>query len=195
MKRIDRLFNGQAIMLKVRGTRHSPAQAEAIRQIICDSPPAKLRYNCVIAEALNESVNGGPCGSPSESYGDFEINGRTFRLNPKGRSQFYMSPCGEPCLTMSLIDTEAGTRYGFTWRGEAVPRVIQETAVLHDQGNDTKPQQVLLDFDVAEKHIVGEKNGKKNDPRPNHDTAKDGNPYPRRPRRHHRRLSSADLVV
>lgn len=195
MRRIDQLFHGQAIELKVRGTRHSPAQAEAIRQIILDAEPAKLRYNCVIAEALNESLNGGPTGTPSHHYGLFDIKGKLFQLNPKGRSQFYMSPQGEPCLTTSLVDVESGTRYGFTWRGENVPQIVQETAVAHDQGQDTKLQQVMLSFDLAEKHIIGAKNGTpKNDPRPNHDTAKNGKPYPRRPRRHHRRLSSADLV-
>jgi len=193
--KIDRLFGGNAIELRVRGTRHSPAQAEAIRKTIAEEPPQKLRYNCVIAEAMNESLNGGPHGSHADEYGDYEIGGRIFRLNPKGRSQFGMTAHSEPYLTTSLVDTATGTRYKFTWRGEAVPRALQATAVAHDLGQDTKTITHLLCFDDAEKHVVGAKHGPRaKDRRRNHDTAKNGKPYPRRPRRHHRRICSKDLT-
>src|SRR5215469_13845093 len=156
---IDELFDGYAVQLDIAATGVSPAQAEVIRQSLSEEPPQKLRFNCIIAEGMNESLGGGPNRTKGEEYAEYEIGGTVFKLNPKGRSQFGMDKDNVPYLTTSLVDTETGTRYGLTWRGDAIPFVLKETAVAHDEGRRTAELSVSLEFADAEKHIIGNKDG------------------------------------
>jgi hypothetical protein len=195
MTTIDDLFKGYEIEVCVDAMRHSSAQAQAIRQTIAQEKPQKLRYTCIVAESVNEAL-GAPSGTKPEEWADFFVGNSSFRLNNRGKSQFGMTPAGVPYLTTSLVSPETGIRYGLTWRGEDVPVELQTMAVLHDEGKNTQGIVVFLPFDTAEKHIIGEKNGSKTrDRRKNHDTDKNGNPYPRAPRRHHMRICRKDLAL
>lgn len=193
--KFDHLFSGYQIVLDIPAIHLTSFQGQAVRDTIKETPAQKLRYTCLIAEATNDSLNGGKSGTSFEEYGDYEVNGEIYRLNPKGRSQFGMDATMKPYLTTSLIHVDSGVRYAFTWRGDNVPYKLQELAVCHDEGQDTEQTRVELSLDAAEKHIVGEKNGRKaNDPRRNHDSG----PNNKRRlhgdhRRTHRRICRKDL--
>lgn len=197
MAQITDLFEGYSIQLEVAPTRHTPAQREAIKTTISTESPQKLRYNCLVAEALNEALRGGENGTPVSDYQYLELGEHTFQLNPRARSQFGMDHNGVPYLTTSLVHVDSGVRYAFTWRGDNVPNDLMMLAVAHDQGKNTPGYEEELQLDDAEIHIIGEKNpgqaeraerDRRN--RRNHDT----NAANRAHRRTHRRICEMDLV-
>ena len=198
MAQITDLFEGHSIRLEVAPTRHTPAQREAIKATITTESPQKLRYNCLVAEALNEALQGGENGTPVSDYQYLELGDHTFQLNPRARSQFGMDHNGVPYLTTSLVHVDSSVRYAFTWRGDNVPADLMRLAVAHDQGKNTPGYVESLQLDDAEIHIIGEK-------RPgqaerahrdrltgrNHDTRA----HLREHRPTHRRICETDLVA
>ena len=197
MAQVTDLFEGYSIQLEVAPTRHTPAQREAIKSTISTESPQKLRYNCLVAEALNEALRGGENGTPVSDYQYLELGDHTFQLNPRARSQFGMDHNGEPYLTTSLVHVDTGVRYAFTWRGDNVPPDLMKLAVAHDQGKNTPGYQEALPLDDAEIHIIGEKNPGQAEraerdrrTRRNHDTNAANRPH----RRTHRRICEMDLV-
>lgn len=188
----NHLFDGYEIDVSVRPHRLTPHQKTIVAKAIAENTPQELRFRCLVAEAVNDAFGG--AAKPDE-YADIKIGKRVFRLNPKAKAQFGVDHDGRAYLTVGVVDhsTPELVRYRMTWRGDAVPHVFKELAVAHDSGSSTPGRRVHLPLDTAEVHILGEKNGKRHDPRTNHDTGPDGNPYPRPPRRHHRRVCAADL--
>lgn len=155
-QRIDDLFDGFVIPLHLPRRNPTSFEGKSTREAAAN-PTQGLRYTCHVAEALNSSLNGGRRGSSIEEYGYFEINGEQYYLNPKARSQFGKDAKNQPYLTTSLVHVETGTRYSFTWRGDNVPYVLKEQAVLHDEGKPTPAKRISLPLKHAEKHIIGEK--------------------------------------
>lgn len=190
------LFKGQAILLEIEATRHSPAQREAIKKSISEEPPQKLRYNCLVADAMNRALMGGENGTHVDDYQTLKIGEHTYRLNPRARSQFGMDAHGVPYLTTSLVNVETDVRYAFTWRGDNVPEALKTLAVKHDQGKNTKAHAEILELDNAEIHIIGDKYPGQAE-RAERDRARRRNHDPkaalRAPRRTHRRICEADL--
>lgn len=187
------LFDGYEITVSVRPIRLTAHQGSIVRKAIAEETPQELRYRCLVAEAVNESFGG---ASKPDEYSDVQVGKRTFRLNPKAKAQFGVNHDSQAYLTVGVIDHSVAepVRYRLTWLGDAIPHVFKELAVAHDSGVSTPGRRVALSLDTAEVHILGEKNGKKKtDRRRNHDTGPDGKPYPRAPRRHHRRVCDTDL--
>lgn len=188
------LFDGYQIEVPVQAHRLTPHQQAVVRRAIAQDTPQELRFRCLVAEAVNDAFGG--TGKPEE-YADIQIGDRLFRLNPKAKAQFGVDHDGHPYLTVGLIDltvADKPVRYRMTWRGDDVPHTFKRLAVAHDSGASTPTRRVRLALDTATVHILGEKDGsKRNDPRRNHDTAPDGNPYPRPPRRNHLRVCVDDL--
>lgn len=190
---IENPLGSQTLKIEI-GAMLSPWQRQIIRRNSRNMSPQELRYKCMVAEATNIALNGGVHGTKVEDYGIYEANGKRFRLNHRCKSQFAMDSKSVPFLTTSLIDIDTEQRWRFTWRGSEQLHLLMEAAVAHDKTENFPVQMATLNFSEAEVHIVGEKNGKpRDDIRPNHDTGKDGQPYPRRPRRHHRRVCEEDL--
>ncbi len=154
------------------------AQRQMIRETYRDGQdlPARTRYSCAIAEAVNETIKDG-----------IQVDGITYVPNPKAKAQFGKSWKGLPYLTVGLIGDSVGTRYTLTWRGGAVPIEMAVTALKHDQGKRAPTVSIPLPLEGATVHQTGYKNGKKRiDTRKHHDTGKNGQPYPRAPRSHNR---------
>lgn len=179
-------FEGYRVPVKIPGQHMSPHHRELVRKALQGGDTnAALRFRCLIAEATNEALGG------AEDL--IDIGGRDYCLNPKSKSQFGKDQAGVAFLTTGLIDLKEGTRYRLTWTGTDIPHIMKELAVAHDEGRNVAGRTVMLSLSTASVHVLGEKNGKKNDPRRNHDTAPNGKPYVRRPRRHHSRICADDL--
>jgi hypothetical protein len=146
--------------------------------------PIEVRHNCRIALDTNKAIASG-----------IEVNGKVHRPNPKVRAQFGKNDKGLAYLIFGLIDEETGQPLTLTFEGFGpVPIKMCEVAVAHDEGRNVRPTTIGLNLARATVYETGAKHGTRpRDPRRNHDTAKDGNPYPRKPRAHHNRLCSKDL--
>jgi hypothetical protein len=182
----NNLFHGKLTITIPEQIGLTSAQRSMIRESYGDGQdlPQKVRYACAIAEAMNETIKDG-----------IEVGGQIHLPNPKVRAQFGKNRKGLPYLTVGLIDPD-GKTWTLTWQGGDVPVKMAVTALKHDQGKRTKTIAIPLTLEGATVYETGAKRGKRrNDPRRNHDTAKDGNPYPRAPRTSHNRLCEADVKL
>jgi hypothetical protein len=145
---------------------------------------AEDRYGCRIAVDTNEAI----------ADGIEAIDGTIYVPNPKVRAQFGKNKRGLAYLTFGLIGPDAH-RITLNLEGENVPDKMCETAIKHDMGREVATTTIAVDLSRASVYETGNMGGgkKRHDPRRNHDTGKDGKPYPRSPRPHHNRLCAKDL--
>jgi hypothetical protein len=178
-------------ILRVR-VEAQPRMTKAIRMALRESfgdgtgLSRGYNYNCRIAEDVNAVIKEGIEGA----------NGNWFDPNPKIKAQFGKNKHGLAYLTFGLIERESGKRYTLRWEGDSVPTEMIRVAVKHDEGAEIGITLIALNLATANVHETGNKAGLINPPidkRRNHDTAKDGNPYPRPQRTSHSRMCSADL--
>jgi len=149
--------------------------------------PQQVRYSCAIAMAVNEAIKNGVM-----------VDGVSYQPNPKVRAQFGKNKRDLPYLTFGLIDPKTGEPHTLTWEGASnIPVDMIDIAVKHDEGEKVPAKQVSLSLADAKVYETGNEDGKgrnKRDRRKNHDTAKNGKPYPRAPRPNHNRLCRADVL-
>lgn len=190
MKRNNDIFDC-VIDIRVKGQGAKPAWeqkmlAKALEGGVNNSEGAQsLRKTCRIAEDMNAALADG-----------IVVGDRLYGLNPRNKSQFGRNREGDPFLTTGVVDAETGQRLTLTWSGVNVPLRMVEAAVKHDAGKRIGERVVPLDFGMAVVHETGNKDGNgraKRDGRRNHDTDKNGKPYPRKPRPNHNRLCATDI--
>lgn len=101
--------------------------------------PNDLRFQCRIAQDARENFASIPIPG-----------GGTLSIHPKSKPQFGRDRHGEAYLTVVLVDSRDGESYKVRWRGDAVPRKMQEVAVKHDEGKRVAATRVILRWDAAE---------------------------------------------
>lgn len=173
--------------IRVDGVEALPDWQQAALKAAMDTgmmAPQKLRFACAIARAANET------------FETLHVNDARFVLNPAAKAQFGRNAENKAYLTVGVIDTDNRERYRLHWEGPtAIPRQMVEVAVRHDEGQRVPTVVIPIRLEDANIWKLGEKSGRKqHDPRKNHDTGPDGEPYPRLPRRHHRRSCMKDLL-
>jgi hypothetical protein len=181
-------FHGTIDITVAAQQKLARGQQRLVREAFHDGKniPQHVRYTCAIAMAVNDAVKDG-----------VTIDDTVYMPNPKVRAQFGKNKKNLPYLTVGLLDPD-GTPYTLTWQGvQNIPLEMVDVAIKHDEGRTIGTQTIKLSLDDAVVYQTGNKSGKgkREDPRPNHDTGKDGLPYPRPPRQHHNRLCAADRAA
>lgn len=179
------IFSGNLNVVVPEQVGLTRAQRRMIRDSFHDGEglPKHQRFACAIAEAVNETIKDG-----------LEVDDKVYSPNPKVRAQFGKNKKGLPYLTFGLMDPRSRKLYTLTFQGaNNVPIEMAMIAVKHDQGQRAPTVIIPLPLDNAVVYETGQKYGKKNDPRPNHDTDKNNKRYPRKNRTNHKRICEKDV--
>jgi hypothetical protein len=178
-------FNGCVLKVWVPGQPKMTRARKRAMQQYAATGNRTITTECSIAEAVKESL---------DQDRVVDADGIEYTRNPKVCPKFGKAKRRElPYLTAGIIPA-GGRPLTLTWPGAAVPLELLELAVAHDSGEAVETACVELPLDTAVVYETGAKHGKRpNDPRRNHDTGKDGKPYPRPPRLHHGRVCKEDL--
>jgi hypothetical protein len=108
----------------------------------------------------------------------FLVEDVLYMPNMASTPHFGKNKDGQASLTFGLTRATDGERFTFKWIGDAVPHVLLELAVKHDEGARAPQATVALEFDAAEVYETNEARDRK--PRGRHDVDPfTGKPHPR----------------